>query len=99
MSLAERRAAVLEGFALFVGKEALNPIEYVEHDWTMDQWTKGSPIASPTPGAITAFGSTIREPVGRVHWAGTETATYWSGFMDGAVRAGERAATEVAALV
>ena len=98
-SLAERRAAVLEGFALFVGKEALNPVEYVEHDWTLDQWTKGSPIASPTPGAITAYGSTIREPAGRVHWAGTETATYWSGFMDGAVRAGERAAIEVASLV
>jgi monoamine oxidase len=99
LPLAERRAAVLKGFALFVGDEALNPIEYVEHDWTLDKWTMGSPIASPTPGAITAFGSTIREPVGRVHWAGTETATYWSGFMDGAVRAGERAATEVAAFV
>jgi monoamine oxidase len=99
LTLAERRAAVLEGFARFVGKEALNPIEYVEHDWTLDPWTKGSPIASPTPGTIMAFGSTIREPVGRVHWAGTETSTFWSGFMDGAVRAGERAATEVGSLV
>ena len=98
-SLAERRAAVLEGFARFVGKEALSPIEYVEQDWTHERWTMGSPIASPVPGAITSFGSTIREPVGRVHWAGTETATYWSGFMDGAVRAGERAATEVGALL
>ena len=51
--LAERRAAVLEGFALFVGKEALTPIEYVEQDWTKEPWTMGSPIASPTPGAIT----------------------------------------------
>lgn len=99
LPLAERRAAVLEGFARFVGKEALNPIEYVEQDWTLEPWTKGSPIASPTPGTITSFGSTIREPVGRVHWAGTETSTYWSGFMDGAVRAGERAATEVGSLV
>ena len=95
----ERRAAVLTGFARFVGDEALDPIEFVEHDWTLDEWTMGSPIASPTPGALTAYGSTIREPAGRVHWAGTETATYWSGYMDGAVRAGERAATEVAALV
>ncbi len=98
-TLAERRAAVLEGFALFVGKEALTPIEYVEQDWTKEPWTMGSPIASPTPGAIRLFGSTIREPVGRIHWAGTETSTYWSGFMDGAVRAGERAATEVGALL
>jgi monoamine oxidase len=98
-SLAERRAAVLQGFARFVGNEALNPIEYVEKDWTREPWTQGSPIASPTPGTISLVGSTIREPVGRVHWAGTETSTYWSGFMDGAVRAGERAAAEVAALL
>ena len=99
LPLDERRAAVLEGFARFVGDEALEPIEYVEHDWTLDEWTTGSPIASPTPGAITAYGSTIREPFDRVHWAGTETATFWCGYMDGAVRSGERAAAEVGALV
>ncbi len=99
ISLAERKAAVLEGLARFVGQEALHPIEYTEQDWTHERWTMGSPIASPVPGTITSFGSTIREPVGRVHWAGTETSTYWSGFMDGAVRAGERVASEVASLV
>jgi monoamine oxidase len=41
------------------------------------------------------FGREIRKPYGRVHWAGTETSTYWTGYMDGAVRAGERAALEV----
>jgi monoamine oxidase len=46
-----------------------------------------------------AYGSTIREPFGRVHWAGTETSTYWAGYMDGAVRAGERSADEVAKLI
>ena len=97
-ALAERKKLVLEGFAKIVGPEALNPIEYVEFDWTHERWTMGSPVASVQPGATVAYGSTIREPVGRVHWAGTETATYWSGYMDGAVRAGERAAVEVAAL-
>ena len=43
------------------------------------------------------FGKAIREPVGRIHWAGTETSTYWNGYMDGAVRSGERAAAEVLA--
>lgn len=98
-SLAQRRQAVLDGFAAIVGPEALQPIEYVEQDWTHERWTLGSPIAAATPGAISEFGSTIREPHGRVHWAGSETSTYWAGFMDGAVRAGERAATEVSALV
>jgi monoamine oxidase len=31
----------------------------------------------------------------RIYWAGTETATQWCGYMDGAVQAGERAALEV----
>lgn len=99
LPLAERRTLVLQAFAKVVGPEALSPVEYVEHDWTHERWTMGSPVASTQPGATVAYGSTIREPHGRVHWAGTETATYWSGYMDGAVRAGERAAAEVAALV
>ena len=95
MSRSARRKAVLEGFAAIVGDEALDPIEYVEHDWTAERWTKGSPVALQVPGAITAYGSTIRTPFRRVHWAGTETSTYWAGYMDGAVRAGQRSAKEV----
>jgi monoamine oxidase len=95
MPLADRKQAVLHGFAQLFGNDALNPIQYVEHDWTHEQWTKGSPVALQVPGAITGYGPTIRTPFGRVHWAGTETSTYWSGYMDGAVRAGQRAAAEV----
>jgi monoamine oxidase len=95
MSRARRRQAVLEGFAAMFGEQALHPIEYVEHDWTKERWTRGGPTAVHAPGTLTQFGSAIRRPFGRVHWAGTETSTYWSGYMDGAVRAGERAATEV----
>jgi monoamine oxidase len=95
LPLAQRRQAVLEGFAEMFGEQALHPIEYTEHDWTLEKWTTGGPIALPKPGAISTNGHTIREPFGRVHWAGTETSTFWSGFMDGAVRAGERAAQEV----
>jgi len=94
-TLKQRRRAVLEGFAAIVGEKALDPIQYVEHDWTEERWTQGSPVALQVPGAITAYGNSIREPFGRVHWAGTETSTYWAGYMDGAVRAGKRAATEV----
>ena len=41
------------------------------------------------------YGEAIRAPIGRIHWAGTETATYWNGYMDGAVRSGERVAKEI----
>lgn len=90
-----RRQAVLEGFAAMFGEQALSPIEYVEHDWTKERWTGGGPVANYAPGTMIRFGKEIRRPFGRVHWAGTETATYWTGYMDGAVRAGERAAVEV----
>jgi monoamine oxidase len=49
------------------------------------------------PGALTQFGSAIREPAGRIHWAGAERATEMHGLMEGAVRSGERAAAEVLA--
>ena len=95
----ERRRAVLEGFAEMFGEKALHPIGYTEHDWTLEPWTTGGPIALPAPGVVSTHGSEIRRRFGRVHWAGTETSTYWSGFMDGAVRAGERAAREVGDLL
>jgi monoamine oxidase len=44
---------------------------------------------------LTTFGTTLRQRVGRIHWAGTETATVWNGYMEGALEAGERAARDV----
>lgn len=92
---AKRRQRVLEGFASMFGPRALRPIDYFEKDWTKEQWSVGGPTAVHAPGSLTKYGPAIRRPFGRVHWAGTETSTYWSGYMDGAVRSGERAAAEV----
>ena len=96
-TLAARRAAVLKGFAEMFGEKALHPIEYVEHDWTKERWTKGGPVAIMKPGTMTTYFQELRKPHVRTHWAGTETASYWNGYMDGAVRAGKRAAAEVLA--
>jgi monoamine oxidase len=96
--LAERRAAVLAQFArMFGNTRYLSPTEYFEMDWTLEEWSRGGPTAIAGPGTLTSFGPSLRAPVGRIHWAGTETSDYWQGYMDGAVRSGERAATEVAA--
>lgn len=96
LPLAQRRKAVLEGFAAMFGDKALHPIEYTEHDWTKERWSGGGPTAiHAADGSFSEFGPSIRRPFGRVHWAGTETSTYWSGYMDGAVRSGQRAALEV----
>ena len=62
-----------------------------------EEWSGGGPTSNFGPGGWTACGPALREPVGRIHWAGTETATVWSGYMEGALQAGERAAAEVLA--
>ena len=82
----------------FTGDErARTPDEFVEKDWTTETWTRGCPVGHFAPGVLASHGEWLRRRFGRVHFAGTETADYWLGYMDGAVRAGERAATEVAA--
>ncbi len=95
LSAAERRRAALAGLARAFGARALEPIDYIEMDWAAETYSRGCPVAAAPPGLLTTYGRALREPVGRLHWAGTETATYWSGYMDGAVRAGERAAADV----
>ena len=93
----QRKSQVLDSFVAYVGEQARTPTDYFEHDWTEEKWTRGCPVAVAAPGIIGKYGSELREPVGPIHWAGTETADYWFGYMDGAVRAGERAAKEAAA--
>jgi monoamine oxidase len=96
---AARRAAALQNYADYFGAEALNPIDVVEINWSGETWNRGCPVALVGPNTYTDFGDLLRAPVGRIHWAGTETATYWNGYMDGAVRSGERAAAEVIAVL
>jgi monoamine oxidase len=89
--------AVLHNFSTYFnkGKPIPKPTHVVVKDWTREEWTRGCPVALAGPGVISELGMHLAEPVGRIHWAGTETATYWHGYMDGAVRSGHRAAKEV----
>jgi monoamine oxidase len=92
-----RRAAVIDCFTRLFGPEAANPVDYVDKSWADEEWTRGCYGCYMPPGAWTAYGPQLREPVGPIHWAGAETATVWSGYMDGAVRSGDSAAEAVAA--
>jgi monoamine oxidase len=94
MSAAERRRTALHDFARYIGPRALRPLEYVEMDWSRERWTQGCPTGHFGPHGLTRFGRSLGRPVGRVLFAGTETADFWAGYMDGAVRSGERAARE-----
>jgi monoamine oxidase len=91
--VANRREIVLDALASLYGPRAAHPTDYLETDWSADPWSRGYSLAVPVPGALTEFGATLRRPVGPLLWAGSDTASYWSGYMEGAVRSGESAAT------
>jgi monoamine oxidase len=91
-----REAGVIQELVRYFGPQAAKYTGYVEKDWALDPWSTGC-ITPLTPGLLSVGGPALREPVGPIHWAGTETSEIWCGFMDGAVRSGERAAKEVLA--
>jgi monoamine oxidase len=95
----ERYQAVIADLANYFGPQALQPLGgingYYEMLWNREQFSGGGPTGVPMPGAIVEYGAAMRTPIGLLHWAGTETATRWSGYMDGAVESGQRAAKEV----
>ncbi len=94
MSPAQRRDAALTGFASLFGPGARDPIDYLDHCWGAEDFAAGGPTAAVPPGAWTAHGRWLRLPCDGIFWAGTETADVWTGFLDGAVRSGLRAAAE-----
>ncbi|WP_405181649.1 flavin monoamine oxidase family protein [Nocardia sp. NBC_01377] len=91
-----RRARVLADLVGYFGPKAGDPIDFIERDWAEEEFSRGCYGAFATPGTLTRFGPALRAPVGPLHWAGTETATRWAGYMDGAVESGLRVAREIA---
>lgn len=88
----------LDCFVQYFGPEArTRALDYGFKKWDNDPYSWGGPTATTRPGILTRFGPALRDPVGGIHWAGTETADYWQGYMDGAIRSGERAAREILA--
>jgi monoamine oxidase len=92
-----RREAALSCFVRYFGPSAADPIDYVETDWSEEEWTRGCFGANLPPGGWTRYGEVLRQPFGLIHWAGAETSPIWMNYMDGAVRSGERAAAEAIA--
>jgi monoamine oxidase len=92
-----RRDAVLGCFARFFGEAARAPEGYLDHVWANEVWSRGCYAGVAARGQVTALAASARVPQGRVHWAGTETATHWNGYIEGAIRSGVRAAGEALA--
>lgn len=91
-----RKQKVIASLVRFFGPEAAHPIGYEDNDWLTEPYTHGY-VGHMPPGTMTRFGHALREPCGRIHWAGTETSTEWAGYIEGGLRSGIRAAREVAA--
>ncbi|RXN19152.1 putative flavin-containing monoamine oxidase A [Labeo rohita] len=96
-TMEERRDAVISSLVKYLGPEASTYIHYEEKDWAKEEWTGGCPVNVMTPGMLTYYHPSLRKPFDRIHWAGTETATQWCGYINGAIQAGQRAAMEVLA--
>jgi monoamine oxidase len=92
---AERREGLTAELVRHFGSAAANPEFYVDGEWSERQWTRGCYNANHGPHVWTTYGPALAAPIGVIHWASTDTATYWSAYMEGAVDAGERAAQAV----
>jgi monoamine oxidase len=92
---AERKAVIIGELVDRFGEKARTPVGYHEQNWTIERYSGGGMLSHAPTGVLTEFGYTLREPCGRIHWAGTESSAIMCGWVDGAVRSGERAAAEV----
>ncbi|MFZ0014937.1 MAG: FAD-dependent oxidoreductase, partial [Acidimicrobiia bacterium] len=92
-----QRSLAVDTLTKYFGPRASDPFDILFQDWSAEPWTRGCYGAHLGAGVWTRYGPALAEPVERIHWAGTETATTWNGYMDGAVRSGRRAAGEILA--
>ena len=90
-----RRRAVLEAYAAFFGRKRTNRSNLSTRIGCSSPSRTGMPVGAAA-GAVHAVRPSLKAPVGRLHWASTETASRWFGWMNGAVESGERVADEVA---
>ncbi|MEA2468979.1 MAG: monoamine oxidase [Thermoleophilaceae bacterium] len=97
LSARGRRNAITRALTCCFGGRAERPLTAFERDWAAEEWTRGAYCGYLPPGIWTRYGHALREPVGPITWAGTETATEHTGYMEGAIESGERAAAEALA--
>lgn len=101
LSIAGRKRAVLKHFKQLMSvvvkpEDIPQPIDVIEQEWVKQPWSRGAPSPVMGPGLLTSdVGRSLKVPWKSIHFVGTETSTYWKGYMEGAVQSGERGAKEV----
>jgi monoamine oxidase len=89
------REAIVSDYVRYFGPQAKDVKDFVLQRWDLEEWSRGGPVAVAPPRVISQYGSALRKSVDGLHFAGTETSEYWMGYMDGAIRSGERVAKEI----
>lgn len=95
LTLEQRKQLVLSGLVRQLGSRAASPLEYLDRVWSNEPWTRGGYSAHLPPGYFTPAYAALHEPEGVLHWAGTETAASWPGYMEGALESSERVVAEL----
>jgi monoamine oxidase len=88
----DRKASILASLVSYFGAEAAAIEAYTDHGWQEEEWSRGCYAAMMGPHTLSTMGMHLRTPIGHLHFAGTETAEEWNGYMEGAVRSGYREA-------
>jgi putrescine oxidase len=94
----ERKERILESLSHYYGPEAKNPVVYYESDWGTEEWTRGAYAASFDMGGLHRYGADLRTPVGPIHFACSDLAGAGYQHVDGAIRMGHLAASNIVAL-
>ncbi len=89
--------AILDALVRLFGADAGSPEGLVVQDWSLDRWSGGCPVSMVPPIQWPRQLATLRAAHGRIRFAGTETAVSWTGYLEGALEAAERAAAEIEA--
>ena len=97
LSAEDRRRAILESMAGFLGDKALEPEVYYESDWGSEEWTRGAYAASYDLGGLHRYGKDQHAPVGPIYWSCSDLAAEGYQHVDGAVRMGRHTAARIVA--
>lgn len=96
-SPAARRHAALACFARYFGSKALNPIGYLDMMWAVEPFTRGAYGSFNPPGVLISLNDPLVHPIGNLYYASSDVSAQWPGYMDGAIRSGQTAASAVLA--
>lgn len=86
---------IISNYVNYFGTDAANVTEFVLFRWGLEEWSRGGPTAIAPPNVLSRYGAALRKSFDGLHFAGTETSEFWTGYIDGAIRNGERVAREI----